>query len=83
MPRDVSWNESFDAEHGGFGGAPKFPHPTNLECLLRHWAATPPRASPIDGALDMATLTLERMTGAASTISSAAVSAAIRSMSNG
>jgi uncharacterized protein len=24
-----------DAEHGGFGGAPKFPHPMNLEYLLR------------------------------------------------
>src|SRR5439155_19647016 len=22
---------NFDAEHGGFGGAPKFPHPTDLE----------------------------------------------------
>ena len=30
----------FDAEHGGFGGAPKFPHPTSLEFLLRHWQAT-------------------------------------------
>ncbi|MDZ7622769.1 MAG: hypothetical protein U5O69_10805 [Candidatus Competibacteraceae bacterium] len=28
---------SFDAIHGGFGGAPKFPHPTNLDRLLRHW----------------------------------------------
>jgi uncharacterized protein YyaL (SSP411 family) len=27
--------QSFDGEHGGFGGAPKFPHPTNLELLLR------------------------------------------------
>jgi uncharacterized protein len=26
--------ESFDAEHGGFGGAPKFPQPTVLEFLL-------------------------------------------------
>ena len=24
---------SFDAEHGGFGAAPKFPHPTNVEGL--------------------------------------------------
>ncbi|MFZ1492258.1 MAG: thioredoxin domain-containing protein [Candidatus Competibacter denitrificans] len=30
---------SFDAANGGFGGAPKFPHPTHLERLLRHWAA--------------------------------------------
>ena len=28
----------FDREFGGFGGAPKFPHPTQLELLLRHAA---------------------------------------------
>lgn len=28
----------FDGEFGGFGGAPKFPHPTQLELLLRHAA---------------------------------------------
>jgi uncharacterized protein YyaL (SSP411 family) len=27
--------ESFDPAHGGFGGAPKFPRPANLEFLLR------------------------------------------------
>jgi uncharacterized protein YyaL (SSP411 family) len=27
--------EGFDARHGGFGGAPKFPRPANLEFLLR------------------------------------------------
>jgi uncharacterized protein YyaL (SSP411 family) len=27
---------SFDPRHGGFGGAPKFPHPTDLELCLRH-----------------------------------------------
>lgn len=26
----------FDARHGGFGGAPKFPHPSDLRLLLRH-----------------------------------------------
>ncbi|WP_119154480.1 thioredoxin domain-containing protein [Caldimonas tepidiphila] len=26
---------AYDAEHGGFGGAPKFPHPTDLAWLLR------------------------------------------------
>ncbi len=30
----------FDSIHGGFGGAPKFPHPTSLERLLRHWTAS-------------------------------------------
>ena len=32
--------ESFDPEYGGFGGAPKFPHPTNIEALLATWRAT-------------------------------------------
>ena len=31
----------FDPKHGGFGQAPKFPHPTTIERLLRHWAAHP------------------------------------------
>ena len=29
-------SEAFDAEHGGFGGAPKFPGSMNLAFLLRH-----------------------------------------------
>lgn len=31
---------TFDEEHGGFGGAPKFPHPADLDFLLRRFAAT-------------------------------------------
>jgi len=31
----------FESKHGGFGHAPKFPHPTTVERLLRHWAAHP------------------------------------------
>ena len=31
---------SFDAVHGGFGGAPKFPAPMTLEFLLRAWRRT-------------------------------------------
>ena len=50
--------ESFDAEHGGFGRAPKFPHPTNLEFLLRHWSATAAAGQPDLQALHMATHTL-------------------------
>lgn len=30
--------QTFDAEHGGFGTAPKFPHPSNIERLLRYYA---------------------------------------------
>jgi uncharacterized protein YyaL (SSP411 family) len=29
---------SFDSRFGGFGGAPKFPHPTDLELCFRRWA---------------------------------------------
>ena len=32
--------QRFDPEYGGFGGAPKFPHPTELEFCLRAWGAT-------------------------------------------
>jgi len=60
---------SFDATDGGFGRAPKFPHPTNITFLLRHWAATATDdqgapQTPTDGdtkALHMAIFTLERM----------------------
>ena len=31
---------AFDPQHKGFGGAPKFPMPVNLEFLLRHHART-------------------------------------------
>src|SRR3981081_1879547 len=31
--------EAFDARHGGFSGAPKFPHPDSIELLLRRYAA--------------------------------------------
>jgi len=52
---------SFDPRYGGFGPAPKFPHAASIEFLLRAWAAT--SAGPVaDGdALDMAVLTLRRM----------------------
>jgi uncharacterized protein YyaL (SSP411 family) len=33
-------SESFDAQFGGFGGAPKFPTPDRLRFLLRHWKRT-------------------------------------------
>src|SRR5688572_21640437 len=40
---------NFDARHGGFGAAPKFPHPTDLELCLRK------------GVIDIPRLTLARM----------------------
>ena len=48
--------ESFDRTHGGFGAAPKFPHPDGIEHLLRRHARTG------DGqALEMALATLRGM----------------------
>ena len=46
----------YDATHGGFGGAPKFPPSMVLEFLLRHHART-----GSEGALQMARDTMERM----------------------
>jgi len=51
----------FDGRFGGFGGAPKFPHPTSLEFLLRTWRASADDEQPDLHALYMATLTLTRM----------------------
>ncbi len=53
--------EIFDTEHGGFGGAPKFPHPTHIETLLDQWRSTAESAQPDLDGLYMATLTLTRM----------------------
>ncbi len=50
------FRRDYDAEQGGFGGAPRFPQPMNLEYLLRHAART-----GSDEALGMVTHTLRRM----------------------
>ena len=48
--------DGFDPEHGGWGQAPKFPHPTDIEFCLRRYAQDG------DGnALEMADITLEKM----------------------
>jgi hypothetical protein len=52
---------SFDKRYGGFGNAPKFPHPATVDRLLRHWYATSSSTAPDLHALYMATLTLTRM----------------------
>jgi uncharacterized protein YyaL (SSP411 family) len=53
---------AFDEREGGFGEAPKFPHPTSIERLLRHWAGscTAP-GDPDRRALHIAVHTLEKM----------------------
>ena len=48
--------EQTDRRHGGFGGAPKFPHPAAIDVLLRRHRAAGDRA-----ALDAALITLDRM----------------------
>ncbi len=52
---------SFDQDFGGWGDAPKFPHPGTVEWLLRTWRKTANDAEPDIDALFMATLTLTRM----------------------
>jgi len=64
MPLDIArqqLEQQFDASDGGFGQAPKFPHPTSLERLLRHWAGTRGDGEPDKRALHMALFTLDRM----------------------
>ena len=56
-----TFEQTFDREFGGFGAAPKFPHPTTLDRLLRHWRNTANDAEPDVEALFMAALTLARM----------------------
>jgi len=51
----------FDQRFGGFGGAPKFPHPASIERLLRDWQLTSSQPDPDLKAFYMATLTLKRM----------------------
>jgi uncharacterized protein YyaL (SSP411 family) len=52
---------SFDDDYGGFGAAPKFPHPHDVARLLRDWHASAGLEVPDLQALYMATLTLTRM----------------------
>ena len=56
-----TFEQTFDRDYGGFGSAPKFPHPTTIDRLLRHWRASAHGAEPDIEALFMATLTLTRM----------------------
>ncbi|MEX2114352.1 MAG: thioredoxin domain-containing protein, partial [Pirellulales bacterium] len=47
---------SFDPIHGGFGPAPKFPHPMDLRLLLNAW-----RRRPDENVLHLVTFTLDKM----------------------
>ncbi len=50
--------QQFDAQHGGFGLAPKFPHTPFIERLMRHGFANPKKDKK---AIEMASITLEKM----------------------
>ncbi|HTU88787.1 MAG TPA: thioredoxin domain-containing protein [Gemmataceae bacterium] len=49
---------AFDSRYGGFGQAPKFPHPMDLRLLLRCW-----QRFDDPHALEMVRITLDRMAG--------------------
>ncbi|HEX6550552.1 MAG TPA: thioredoxin domain-containing protein [Gammaproteobacteria bacterium] len=53
--------ESFDARHGGFGGAPKFPHPASLAFLLWQSLAPDADSETTTPCRDMLTTTLTSM----------------------
>ena len=55
------FGETFDNEYGGFGGAPKFPHATNLDLLLELWSRSMATDAVDDGAKSMCLQTLQRM----------------------
>tara|TARA_R110002096_G_scaffold64920_3_gene158050 strand:+ start:38046 stop:40079 length:2034 start_codon:yes stop_codon:yes gene_type:complete len=57
----ATFERTFDPQYGGFGSAPKFPHATTIDRLLRHWRASASGDEPDIHALFMATLTLKRM----------------------
>ncbi len=56
-----TFSKTFDRDFGGFGSAPKFPHATTVDRLLRHWRSTANDIEPDLDALIMSTLTLTRM----------------------
>jgi uncharacterized protein YyaL (SSP411 family) len=51
----------FDREYGGIGSAPKFPHATTLDRMLRQWRGTANGANPDVEALFLVSLSLARM----------------------
>ena len=52
----ASLERVFDFTFGGFGGAPKFPHPMDLQLLMKYY-----RREPRSGLLDMVRKTLDQM----------------------
>lgn len=53
--------EQFDEQHGGFSGAPKFPHLSGIERLLRHYVITAEQGEADQECLEMALFSLRKM----------------------
>ena len=53
--------QSYDEQHGGFGGAPKFPMPTSLDLLLHYWNFADPKENTRQMALEMTLTTLTKI----------------------
>ena len=54
-------SDAFDPDHGGFGGAPKFPQQQSLERLLRHWQHCEHQHNPDKKAGQIFKFSLEKM----------------------
>jgi len=52
---------TFDMQYGGFGKAPKFTHPSNLELLLRDWHRSKRIGKEDNNSLHPVTFTLDKM----------------------
>lgn len=64
MPIDVAKNQlkkSFDTEHGGFGVAPKFPHPSHIEFAFKQWSHSLEQQHEDFDILNSAIFTLTKM----------------------
>ncbi|MCW9015214.1 MAG: thioredoxin domain-containing protein [Gammaproteobacteria bacterium] len=64
LPLDLARKQmltEFDHIHGGFSGAPKFPHPAMLERAMRHWALSRQQQHNDEDILDSAIFTLQKM----------------------
>lgn len=53
--------KNFDMQHGCFGKAPKFPHPSSIELLIRNWYSRKQTGTEDSRALHSAIFTLEKM----------------------
>lgn len=64
MPIDIAKNQlkkNFDEKYGGFGAAPKFPHPSNIEFAFKQWFHSLEHHNEDFDILNTATFTLEKM----------------------